>query len=114
MSGAAEMGGIDIRVLNSFDRFGQQNLFDSMNHISRQDLRAESKWFEVVGNDSRSIDRSESGQTIHYRLQRDGRDFETLFPLSKESGDVRNRRNHRIRDWLNNRLQPLGRIPRDQ
>src|SRR5437016_12684066 len=108
MSGAAKMGGIDIRVLDSFDRLRQQDLLDSMNAIASQDLRAESEWFEVVGNDSRSIDRGESGQTIHCRLQCDGRDLETLFSLLKESGDIRNRWDHRISDGLNNRFQPVG------
>ena len=84
VSSTAEVRRIDGDITNPLDRLRQQNLLDPVNTITSQNLRAESEWFKIVRDDGRSINCGQSGESVHGRLQCNGRSFETLFLLLEE------------------------------
>ena len=61
MAGAAQVGGIDSHIVNSLDRFRQQNLIDSMHAVAAQDLRSEREGLELIRDDGRPINGSQTG-----------------------------------------------------
>ena len=71
MAGAAQVGGIDSDIVNSLDRFRQQNLIDSMHAVAAQDLRSERERLELIRDDGRSINGGQTRQGIYGRLERD-------------------------------------------
>ena len=68
MAGAAKVGGIDSHIVNSLDRFRQQNLIDPVHAVATQDLRSERERFELIRDDGRPINGSQTRQSIHRRL----------------------------------------------
>jgi hypothetical protein len=61
MAGAAQVSGIDSHIVNSLDRFRQQNLIDSMYAVAAQDLGSECEGLELIRDNGRPINGSETG-----------------------------------------------------
>src|SRR5215510_3089405 len=81
-----------------------------MNAIAGHNLGAKGEWFEIIRDNGRTVDCSEACECLYGRLQRNRRGFEALFLLFQECADIRKWWNDRIREWLDDRIQPQARV----